>query len=45
MIRSITLLRHEVRATGRYEEGSSFALLGFKIGAIIATFHSGVGGA
>jgi hypothetical protein len=38
-IRSITLHRQEVREIGRYEEGSSAGLSGFRRGMIIDCFH------
>jgi len=40
-IRSMTLHRQEVREIGRYEEGSSAGLSGFRRGMIIDCFHWG----
>jgi hypothetical protein len=40
-MRSITLHKHEVREIGRYDDGSSVGLSGFRRGMMMDCFHCG----
>ena len=40
-MRSITLHKHEVREIGRYDDGSSVGLSGFRKGMMMDCFHCG----